>query len=582
MKMMNKYLIIFLGILSINVVYGQGGDVEIVTDSDRSITPAKRIFNRPQIMDTAITARVVDYPLLVLKEKTDVEIEDFSAANIRLKPQLSQLYKGYVKLGLGSLLQPLGEVYYNSLRSRKFNWGIHALHHSEWGKIKGFAPSQYDNTSGKVFGKVIEKRFSYGGELNYRNQGLHYYGFENSDAPRDSISQRYSGIGFNAFFDSHKKDSSLLNFKVGVEYNNFLGRKPKEDTLKDWRGKENFAAIRTHWEYNGSTHLLLANLGADFDISYNDYRYGLKDTFLINPDPAYNGLDSGLVTQNVLVQLRPVTNFYGLNKKLYFKVGGELSMDWNDKFRAYLYPLAEVRYSLFNDIFIPYVGVEGGLKQQRYELLARENEFINANNVLRNASTYTLYGGFKGTITSRISFNASFAFANVRDKALFVNDTIYSSGNQFRVEYDTLSISTIAASISYQQNEKLKIDLIGKFHSYQAKNNPYAWNLPQFEIITRGSYNIASKLIATLDFKLETGRKAQVFDTTIEGIEEQDGVYYKKLGVIPDLNIGVEFRYSKRLSIWASFNNIASIRYRQWYDYPVNGFQGMAGITFRF
>lgn len=572
---MNRYLYILVGLFFFSPVFGQGGDVEIVTESDRSITPATRIHSRPAAIDTTISTTVVEYPLLVLKEQTSLEVDEIAPANIRLRPQLAQLYKGYAKIGLGSRLQALGEVYYNSERSRKANWGVHALHHSEWGKLKDYAPSTYDNTRAKLFGKIEETRYSYGGEVTYKNQGLHYYGFENPDADRDSIRQRYQSIGFNGFFDSHKKDSAMLNYRIGVEYNNFMDRKPQEDTLKKWRGMENYAALRTRWEYNGSTNLILANLRADLDLAYNDYRYGVKDE-------AITPLDTGLVTQNVLVQLRPVTNFYGLDRKLHFHVGGELSLDWNDKFRAYLYPLAEVKYSLFRDMFIPYVGIEGGLKQQRFELLAKENEFINSNHVLRNESRYEVYGGIKGTLSSRISFNAGVRFANARDHALFVNDTIYSSGNQFRVEYDTLSITTISASISYQENEKLKVDLIGRFHSYQAKNNPYAWNLPQFEIITRGRYNIADKLIASLDFTLETGRRARVFDTSLEGVEEQDGIYFKKLGVIPDVNVGVEFRYSKRMSIFLNLNNVIAQRYNRWYDYPVNGFQAMAGLTFRF
>lgn len=573
---MNKYIIIvLLSILFFIPVYGQQGDVEIITDSDRSITPATRIYSRPQMIDTAITVDVVNYPLLALKEKISVEVAEISPANVRLRPQLAQLYNGYAKIGLGSRLQALGEVYYNSMRSRSANWGIHALHHSEWGKIKDYAPSQYDNSMLKAFGKIEKTRFSYGGELNYRNQGLHYYGFENPDADRDSIKQRYQGIGFSGFFDSHRKDSSVLNYRIGLEYNNFMSRKPEEDSLKPWRARENYAALKTTWQYNGSTNLLLANLRADLDVAYNDYRYGVADTSI-------TALDTGIVSQNVVVELRPVTNFYGLNRKLQFKVGGVLALDYHGKLKASLYPIAEVRYSLFNDIFIPYAGIEGGLKQQRFEHFAGVNEFISANQQLKNESKYQIYAGFKGTLSSKISFNASIAFANAKDHALFVSDTIYSSGNQFRVEYDTLTITTVSASISYQENEKLKVDLIGRFNSYQAKNNPYAWNLPQLEIIARGTYNIADKLIANVDFTLETGRRARVFDTTLEGVEVEDDIYFKKLGVLADANLGVEFRYSKRLSIFANFNNIAAQSYKRWFGYPVNRFQAMLGLTFRF
>lgn len=572
---MNKVLILLICTAYFLPAFGQGGDVVVTTDSDRSIEPSFRIADRPTAIDTTISPSAINYPLLVLQEQTSIEVDEINAATLRLRPKLSQLYRGYAKIGVGSLLQGLGEVYYNSLRSRRFNWGVHAKHHSEWGRIKDFAPSQYDKTSAVLFGKVEERRFSYGGAVDYSNQGLHYYGFRNTNADKDSIKQRFQGIGFNGFFDSHRKDSSILNYRIGLEYNNFLSRKPKEDTLKKWRARENFVGVKTTWQYNGSSNVLLSNLRADVNLGVNNYKYGIKDSSLTL-------LDTGYVNTNTLIQIRPLTSFYGLQNKLHFKVGVEFALDFHDKFKASLYPIAEVRYSLFNDIFIPYAGIEGGRIQNRFERLAEQNEFISSNQELRNESQYEIYFGFKGTVSSKISFNIEGRLGSLRDHVLFVNDYLYSSGNQFRAIYDTINRLTLKGSISYQQNEKLKVDLIGKYHFYKAKNNPFAWNLPQFEIITRGAYNIQDKLIATVDFTLETGRRAWVFDPTLDDVEEVDGIYAKKLGVIPDLNIGAEYRFNPRMSIFINLNNVTTIGYKRWFDVPVNGFQAMGGMTFRF
>ncbi|MGM0479523.1 MAG: hypothetical protein ACQERC_09885 [Bacteroidota bacterium] len=572
---------VITAILSILAVVSAGwsqdnnGDVRVTTGSDRSLPPVNRISMRPSMIDTAITSPITDYPLLVLQENTSFEIDKIAPANIRHRPQLPQLYRGYAKLGAGSRLMGLGEVYYNSLRSRKYHWGVHAKHLSEWGQIPDVAPSQYDRTKIRAFGKVEERRYSYGGEIGYKNYGLHYYGFENPDADRDSISQRYQSVDFSGFFDAHKKDSAMLNYRIGVDYSNFMDQKPAVDSLDKWRGKENNVGVRSTWQYNMSNNVLLSNLRADADISFNDYRYGIRDSSIAPSD-------TGFVHQNTLVELRPVTSFYSLNEKLHFKLGGALALNINREVQASLYPIAEVKYSLFDDLFIPYAGVEGGMQQRRFAHLARTNEFIRSNVELNNRSRYEAHFGIKGTLSSKMSFNLGASFATHRNQALYVNDTVLSSGNQFRVMYDTVNISTISGSLSYQQNEKLKIDGIARFHSYQARNNPYAWNLPQFEFIARGNYNIADKLLLTLDFTLETGRVAKAFDPNQAGVLEEDGQLYRPLGVIADANIGAEFRYTKRISIFANFNNVAAQRYKRWYGYPVQGFQFMAGATFRF
>lgn len=573
---MNKYIILLISVYFSASVFGQKPiDAEVITNANRSIAPAYRMYMRPKMIDTSITSPAVNYPLLALHQETSIKVEGIKPASIRLRPQLDELYNSYIKLGVGSRLQALGELYFNSKRSRKYNWGIHALHHSEWGAIKDYAPSQYDHTKVKAFGKIEEKRYSYGAKVHYKNDGVHYYGFQQPKADRDSIRQRYQGAGINAFIYSHVKDSSHLNYRIGLNYDYFGDNKPKDDALKDWHARENYVGLKTRFAFNADAGKLLSNLAVNFNLAYNGYRYGNGDTSLTN-------IDTAITTNNVIAQLQPMFSFYSHDRKLKFKIGGEIAFDYLNKAQVTLYPVAEVKYSLFNDIFIPYAGIKGGLKQQRFEYLANQNPFIHSNQQLLNKHVYDFYFGIKGSISSRISFNAEGSFARLTNQALFINDTLYSSGNEFKAIYDTLSRTTITGSISYQQSEKLKIDLIGHFYSYQAKSNPRAWNLPQLKIIARGTYNILDRLIARLDFTLETGRYARIFDPTIKGAKLQDGIYYKKLGVLADANLGLEFRYSKRFSIFANFNNIAAQNYQRWLDYPVNAFQFMAGVTFRF
>ena len=574
--MMNKWTIFSAMLLWSAVIVAQGGsDATIMSDSDRSVESANRLSYRPTLFDTIIPSPEVNYPLLVLREETSFDVSRIEPATIRHRPQLSQLYNGYAKLGGGSRLMGLGEVYYNSVRSRKFNWGIHALHLSEWGQISDYAPSQYDQTKAMAFGSVQERRYSYGGELKYVNNGLHYYGFQDPEASRDSIRQRYNNVAFSGYYASHKRDSGMVNYRVGLDYSHFNDRKPNEDSLSPWRGRENFIGVKSTWQYNMSNNILISNLKADFNVGYNDYRYGINDSTLA-------GLDSGFIHSNTVIQLRPVTKFYSKDEKFQFKFGGELAIDVRDRTRGSLYPIGEVRYSLFNDLFIPYVGVQGGLTQQRFEFLANQNEFINSNVQLRNMQAYDFHFGIKGTLSKRMSFNVGAAFSNNRNMALFFNDTIYSSGNQFGVLYDTVNISTFTGSLSYQHNEQIKIDGIARYNAYSLRNNPHAWNLPEFEFILRGHYNIAKKLIFNVDFTLEAGRKARVFSSSIAGAQEADGIYFVPLGLIADANLGVEYRYTQRLSFFGNLNNFAAQRYQRWYNYPVQAFQFMLGASFRF
>ena len=568
--MINKALL-FASLIIGFAVFGQGDDVIITYKGNRSVEKAFRLTENPKIIDTVVPTPITNYPLLSLQQKTKIKLENIEPATVKTEQKLTQLYHSYAKIGIGSALLPLGEFYFDNTRSRKFTYGAHLKHLSSYGNIKGYAPAQFDRNSGKLFGGISEKNYNLLGDIHYNNKGFHYYGIQNDSLNRDSIAQRFSDVGSEFTFTSHKKDSANFNYAVGLKYNNFLSMKPLQDSLSKWRAQENFIAIASNLNYKLGKDIFSVDLNA----AYNGYKYGIKDTSI-------SLLDSGIVRNNTVINLKPAITTFAKENRFKAKIGVDLTLDADQKNNFYIYPIAEVKYSLFNDLFIPYLGAKGGLKQNTFKSLSNQNEFLLTNLKVKNENTVVdVYFGFKGTITKRISFNASASFAYVKNKALFVTDTTFSRGNKFNVIFDTLNITTIEGSMSYQLVEKLKIDVIGRYFSYALNNNSYAWNLPQFQIITRGNYNLYDKFYANLDLNFEGGRKALVYKKE-ENTSVENKQIAKTLGFIADANLSLEYRYNKRVSAFLQFNNLAGQRYKRWYNTPVQGFQVMGGVTFRF
>lgn len=554
------------------VAFGQPG-VTITATGNRPVEPAYRIAGSPQVVDTVVPTPVLQYPLLSLKYETTTEIDRINPAKIKTVDKLSQLYNSYVKVGVGTEFMPLGEVYFDSKRSRKYVYGAHLKHLSSFGDLPDYAPAQFDRTNLTLRGAINEKRYTLDGNFHFGSQGLHYYGAPDTlGLLRDSIAQRYNDIGFGTSFSSHKKDSATVNWKVGIDYNNYMSKKPLEAGREDWRARENFFGISSSGWYKLGKEVY----AADVNIRYNGYKYGVLDS-------AYtNTLDSGIVLNNTVINLKPTITTRLKDNRFKAKVGMDLTFDIHNKTKVHIFPLAELKYSMFNDIFIPYVGLRGGLNQTTFKSLTNENEFLLANvNMLNEKTAIDFYGGIKGTLSKRMSFNLGASFARVQNMALFVTDTNFSIGNKFDVIFDTASVTTLSGSISYQMKEKLKVDAIANFYSYNLVNNSYAWNKPNLQVILRGSYNLFDKFLFTADIDVEQGRRALVYGPG-EDVVLENNQYVKTLNFITDFNLGVEYRYNKRISAFVQFNNITSQRYMRWYNAPVQSFQALGGVTFRF
>ena len=577
---MKQLITVFLGVFFVSSVFAQNKGYTFYYSAERSIEPVYRISETPAIIDTTIPIPSINYPLLSFHRETSFSLDTIKAAKIKLTEKLPRLYHSYVRVGFGNYLTPLGEVFINSTRSRKFHWGVQATHLSSWGKIKGYAPATFDNTQTSAYGKILEKNYTLSGKVNYGNQGLHFYGIQRENVPKDSIRQRFNDVGFTTQFDWHKKDTAHLNYTLGLNYNHYNDRKIS-DSLKKWRAQENYLAVTSSWKYKLKQEIF----AADLNLRYNGYKYGVPNNFLSHAYDTLNSkLDTGIVNNNYLIDFKPNVTTFGKNGKWSVLIGLDLFFDVhkNEKVKVVPVPMVAFHYSLFHDIFIPYVGINGGVQQNTFKSLSQTNNFISSNVQMKNEyNTINFYGGIRGVISKSISFDANISFGHYQNKLMFAIDSVYSGGNRYRPVYDNMNITKLEASISYQLNEKIKIDAVGQYFSYQTRKYPYAWNLPDFKFMLRGHYNMFEKFYFNVDFNLQTGRKGMVYGPGAD-VKQENGYYYKKLGVLADANLGVEYAYNKRISAFIQCNNLAAQKYKRWVNYQVQAFQIIGGVTFKF
>ena len=101
-----------------------------------------------------------------------------------------------------------------------------------------------------------------------------------------------------------------------------------------------------------------------------------------------------------------------------------------------------------------------------------------------------------------------------------------------------------------------------------------AWHRPNTEVKLDAKYNIRDKLYVN----------AAIFGrgSYFVRVQQVGGYSEESVKGYLDANLGLEYRYSKILSVFANLNNVGFARYYYWNDYPSERFNMLAGITYSF
>ena len=517
------------------------------------LNDAFKIKENPSIKDTNKLIPQLKYSFLSKQIPVSFKLEPIKAAKIKGEP-LKKLYRGYAKAGFGTNTTPLLELYYNSKRSKNLSYGFFGKHFSSTG-INSIDYSGFSDNKINVFAKHFSKDFTTFGKLGYTRNVNHYYGYDAKDAaliPNDDFIKQQLNK-FNADF------SLTRNFTDTTQFDYYA-------KLAFHHIKDHFQVSENHFKANGELS-----------------KYHKKELYAIGIEMNYNKLVNTInQDNNLIVGLTPTIST--TNKKWKFQVGLGLFLNSYPDTKFHFYPNAEFKYNVVENIIIPYVGIKGGLKGNNLNNFYNENPFINTNLLaIQNSNQkYDVYGGIRGSLSSKITFNTSFSQQKVQGMPLYVKDLSNLLENQFIINYDTVSFTTITGELTYQKLEKFKLILNGKYFNYNPQSEIKAWHKPELKISLSGIYDLSDKIIVRADFFYIGKQFAKTFKTittnsTITLTEEA-----KTLDGFFDLNLGVEYRYTKKLSAFIQFNNIASTPYKKWDDYPTQRFGVLGGLTYSF
>jgi hypothetical protein len=526
------------------------GDKEyiIVKDYKPVLGESLKLSETPEGDTTTVAPPEMNYSIRSRKAVTEYETSTIKAVKIK-DEQLERLYRSFVRLGIGNYTTYKGDLYLNALRSKRGALGLALNHHSGNPGLKDAGPAGFSRNHGGVFGKYFLENSTFSGEVNYDRDVVHYYGYDTNDTiiNKSDLKQRFNTFGV------------LLGFG-----SNYLSR-----GNIDYNGSFGFSTLNDLYDVTENDLIFSAKAGkmiseyyvnAEFSLNYFNKSVAKGETLAL-----YNDLNRSIVTI--------VPTIFFNKDKVNMTLGLNLGIEKNLNTKVHLFPRIDINVPIVENVLYAFGGANGNVVKNNYHTIVQENPFVTSSIVPFNTiNKLELKAGFNGNFSTLFSFVAQVKYTTVDRMQLFYNDLVYF--NKFDALYIDGKVLNLHAELAYNRTEKFSATLRFDQYSYSMDLNEKAWHRPNSEVVLSAKYNIWDKLIL----------HASIYASGKYDVRFQQSLGYtsEKVKGYTDLNLGVEYRYSKILSFYVNMNNLGFSRYYRWYNYPSERFNILGGLTYSF
>jgi len=501
-KHINKIILAVIT-LSTSIVFSQEKDtlstgvINVVKPYTPTIADAFKVKETPSIDDEeTATKKEIKYNIFSFPVASTFTPAKGKAAVVdKAKPV--KLYDNYATLGVGTYTTVLGEVYLNHAISRTESIGGYVSHHSSQGGIQDLLlDDNFSDSKINVNYATRLRDLSWNVEAGFQQQRYNWYGLPLAmvdDAEANNIKGGHSffGVHFGSdvtFENTYINSGSFLFRRFGDNQGSGENRFIVKSSIDIPIDREEI-----------STDIVFDYLGGSFDRNYytdEELKYG---NFQIGVSPTYE------LKQDDLTVNLGISAFY-------------LKDTEASESKFYIYPNVTASYRLVNDILIAYGGIQGGLIQNSYHDFASDNSFVSPTlYIMPTDQLYNASIGLKGKVSSNMSYNISGHYLADRNKALFINNDItatsqnYSYGNSFGIVYDDVDTFSLAGEINVDVNRNFKLGIKAEYFSYSTDGQAEAWNLPDVKGSLFLDYQISKQWFAGANLFYIGERKDQFF-----------------------------------------------------------------------
>ncbi len=446
--------------------------------------------------------------------------------------------RSFIKAGYGNYTTPYLQVGASLGDGIKSVVNIHGKYTSSKSSVP-FQQFSKLNLDGIGIFTTANNKNEWTGKLLYDNNTQYQYGFlpDTLQFTKDDLRQRFTTFGGGFALRNKTQNAAGISYNPGISLNMF---------------QDNHGSTESNFIINAPMSKSFGTIFA--------FNLGLKADIT-----TYKSDSAGTINNN-LYALTPAIQFKTPNLKL---VAG-VSPTWDNAVLSFL-PNITAEAKIKNEKFILQAGWIGYFNKTTYQYLASLNPWLQQPKNLLNTRIKEQYAGFKGSAGTHVTYDAKVSYLQYSNQPLFVNDTI--TGKSFHVVNESeMKNIRIHGEIGYTMQEKLSLLAGVTFNQYSGlKDNEKAWGLLPIEVNGSLRWQVLKDFLVKSDIYFWDGTQYR-----------NKSLGSQKLKPAADLNLGVEFTILPQLNAWVQMNNLFNNKYQRWNQYPVLGFNVLAGVVYSF
>jgi len=558
-------------------------EVEVIKAYQPSISESFKIGTNPQIRDTVLYTPTFSYSIEPATLPVEKNIQHLPVVKLGNPPR-EKANTGYVKAGLGYEITPYAEILINTPSSKNTNFGIHLFHYSSFpdvmlnSGIKTGAPFSRNRVN--VSMKNTFRKALLDWEIGYDRSGYRYYGFPGTDSL--------------AYRSTEQDTTTLFNKKQAINEAHALF------TLSNQHDARNFV-------YTGSLgyNFLWNATGQTAHHGFFDGNFLLKrDRFdgklgalaeYFYQDSIINYYTGNANHQFIHVQLSPQVVFE--REKWSLEAGFNLGTVIDDDTTALFHISPKIRFTYrpIEGWLNLFAGSDGGFHTRQYAKAVNDNPYLNPSLEMKpGQEIIRVFGGLSGKVSRTISYIFDVDYRIYENQPFYyLSQYVFPDGhihtdNLFQVQYDSFNQLRFGGKLRYS-SQNIRIGLEANYYTYSVTGQSPLTHLPDFDVSLEADFQITSRWSAHIDASVVGERLGELKtwnNTWNPGTGKWDpvlsGTTLQTLETIIDINLGVDYAFSKKLHFFLFADNILNQHFETWHGYNNRGIMIMAGAKYIF